>query len=216
MPIDQTNKSVRVWDPVVRYGHWALAAGFTLAFLTADDDKVSRTHILAGYGVAAIVAFRILWGFFGTAHARFSDFAYGPGAAIAYLKSLVRGNAKRFIGHSPAGALMVFALLFCLGGTVITGIAMHHRGGEATVQEAGLLAPQAYAEANEGGADAEGGGEANEGNEGSALGEWHELFANITLALVLAHIAGVAFSSWSHRENLVAAMLSGNKQAEIK
>jgi len=47
--------------------------------------------------------------------------------------------------------------------------------------------------------------------------EWvadlHEGLANALLVLIALHVAGVAFSSWRHRENLVAAMLSGRKRA---
>lgn len=39
----------------------------------------------------------------------------------------------------------------------------------------------------------------------------HESLAWLLVALIAAHLAGVAFTSWKHRENLVAAMLSGDK-----
>jgi cytochrome b len=46
-------------------------------------------------------------------------------------------------------------------------------------------------------------------------GEWtedlHEGTANAMMALVLVHVAGVVVSSWLHRENLVAGMVSGRK-----
>ncbi len=48
-------------------------------------------------------------------------------------------------------------------------------------------------------------------------GEWveevHEAAANIMMAVVLVHVAGVAVSSWLHRENLVGAMITGRKTA---
>lgn len=39
----------------------------------------------------------------------------------------------------------------------------------------------------------------------------HEGVANAMMALVLVHVAGVVVSSWMHRENLVAGMVSGRK-----
>lgn len=41
--------------------------------------------------------------------------------------------------------------------------------------------------------------------------ELHEGAANAMMALVLVHVAGVVVSSWMHRENLVAGMLTGRK-----
>ena len=49
---------------------------------------------------------------------------------------------------------------------------------------------------------------------GESLEGPHEVFANVMLAVVLAHIAGVAISSYLHRENLPRAMLTGTKFGE--
>ena len=45
------------------------------------------------------------------------------------------------------------------------------------------------------------------------LAELHAGLGWTLLALVCLHVGGVFFSSWQHRENLVAAMLSGRKAA---
>lgn len=47
---------------------------------------------------------------------------------------------------------------------------------------------------------------------GEQLEEVHEVAANVMLAVVGIHIAGVLLGSWLHRENLVGAMISGRKQ----
>lgn len=52
-----------------------------------------------------------------------------------------------------------------------------------------------------------------------ATGDWalqiHALFADMILAMIGLHLAGVAFESWRGRENLVAAMFTGRKAAVV-
>jgi cytochrome b len=42
----------------------------------------------------------------------------------------------------------------------------------------------------------------------------HEALAWSLVALIAAHVAGVLFTSWHQRENLVVPMFTGNKQAD--
>jgi cytochrome b len=41
----------------------------------------------------------------------------------------------------------------------------------------------------------------------------HDLLTDATVICILLHLAGVAWASWRHRENLVAAMITGRKRA---
>lgn len=115
-------ETVRVWDPVIRIFHWSLVALFAIAFLTGDE--VEWLHLWAGYAVAALVVFRILWGFIGSRYARFSEFVSGPVATWVYLKKAAHLNAPRTLGHNPLGAAMIIALLTMLMGLSATGFLM--------------------------------------------------------------------------------------------
>ena len=42
---------------------------------------------------------------------------------------------------------------------------------------------------------------------GKAMEEWHEIFANVALALIFVHIVSVILVSFVYRENLVRAMV---------
>jgi len=109
---------IRVWDWPVRIGHWLLVAGFVTAWLTGDSEEQRLIHVYAGGLMLGIVSFRLLWGFIGSTHARFSDFVRGPRAVIDYLNSLLRGQPRHFTGHNPAGGWAIVALLalILLGG----------------------------------------------------------------------------------------------------
>jgi cytochrome b len=189
--------SLHIWDPLVRYGHWTLVLAFSLAYFAAEDWP--EVHEWAGYAVLIYLAFRIVWGFVGSAHARFSDFLFSPWSAISYLRSLLSRRAKRFLGHSPAGAVMVFGLLFMLAGTTITGmIELAQAHGEGPLSH--FIGERAVTVAQTG----------NEPE--SVIREMHGVFANVTLVLIGLHIAGVVAASISHKENLVIAMITGRKR----
>jgi cytochrome b len=192
MAMSKTNEGtppqVHVWDPFVRVFHWTLVVAFTVAYLTEDGPLT--VHVWAGYVVGALVIARILWGFVGPTHARFSDFVYAPATAFRYVRDLVtfRGG-HRYLGHSPGGRYMVLLLLLFLAARVVTGLVVY--GGE---QQAGPLAGL-FTE-----------------DTGEAVEEWHEVVANITLALIFIHIAAVVLASFAYRENLVRAMVTGCKR----
>lgn len=121
--------TVRVWDPLVRLFHWALAGAFAAAWLTAESAMAA--HQAAGYVILGLLILRSVWGLAGPPYARFGQFVTGPVALIRYLADLVRGRPARHVGHNPAGAAMIVALLSTLAGTVLTGVLMTRGAGEA-------------------------------------------------------------------------------------
>lgn len=187
--IHKRRNTVLVWDPLVRVFHWSLAGFFLLAYVT--EDELLTVHVYAGYAVAGLIVFRLIWGLIGTRHARFSDFVTGPAALMRYLGQLATGRAPRYLGHNPAGAAMIIALLTSLALTAFTGMVL------IAGDDIGPLAGTVFARFS-----------------GEALEEVHEFFANLSISLVVLHVAGVLISSLLHRENLVRAMLTGRKQNE--
>ena len=179
---------VYVWDAFVRFFHWTLVTAFTVAYLTEDD--LLTLHVWAGYVVGLLIVARVVWGFTGSPHARFSDFIYAPGETLRYLRDLILFRAERHLGHSPGGGAMVLALLVLLAATVASGLVVY--GGD---QQAGPLAGMFSKDT------------------GESVEEFHELLANIALAFVFMHVAAVLFASYVHRENLIKAMITGRKRS---
>jgi cytochrome b len=114
-------RMVRVWDIGVRLFHWGLVAGVLAAYLSEDSRSL---HRIFGYAVMGLIAFRLIWGLVGTQHARFASFLPGPVRLLAYLRDMARGREARHLGHNPAGATMIVALLAVLGGISATGYMM--------------------------------------------------------------------------------------------
>lgn len=185
------DRTLMVWDPAVRIGHWLIVLAFVVAYLTGEGEETGVlriVHIWAGYSAGVIVVLRVLWGLIGPRHARFTDFVYRPARVVRYAFALLRGHARRYIGHSPAGGAMAIALLICLAGTVTTGLATV--GDLSYVTLAGD----------------------HEQAEESVVRELHGALANLTLILVLLHVVGVGVACVVHRENLVRAMFDGRKR----
>ncbi len=108
-----------VWDPLVRLIHWLVVVGVLAnAFLNKPGKEA---HELIGYAVTAIVVVRILWGFLGSRHARFSSFPPSPGASMQQAGEMLSGRTRAHVGHTPLGALMIYNLLLTLMLIGLTG-----------------------------------------------------------------------------------------------
>jgi cytochrome b len=210
-PTTRSPAVVQVWDPLVRFGHWALVAAFAVTYLSAEEETgPDPLHVWGGYVVGTIVVLRVVWGFVGPRSARFSDFVRSPKEVVLYLRNLLLGAraARSYLGHSPAGGAMVVALLVFLAATVATGMVAYGQQGRGPL--ASIVAISAPAD--RGGAEPAA-SRADKRAE-STVGEVHGLLATITLVLVGLHIIGVATASAVHRENLVLAMITGRKRRE--
>ena len=167
---------VRVWDPLVRVFHWTLAASVLGAFFI---ERPRDLHEALGYIALGAVAVRLLWGVIGPGEARFAAFAPSPRRLAGYLRDMARGRERRYPGHNPAGAVMIFALLAMV---TLTGVSGWMMGTDAWFGE-------------------------------SWVERLHDAAATVTLTLVPIHVAGVVWSSLRHRENLVRAMITGDKRS---
>lgn len=119
----QGSHAQRIWDLPVRLLHWSLVALVAAAWFTRESR--GPWHEWIGYGVAAVVILRLVWGFAGSRHARFADFVRGPGKVLPYARAVLAGRAPRYVGHNPLGGWMVLALLstaglLCLSGWLFT------------------------------------------------------------------------------------------------
>jgi cytochrome b len=215
-----SDSTVRVWDPFIRIFHWSLVAGFTIAYFSGEEEGL--LHPYSGYAVGILISLRLLWGFVGSKYARFSQFLYSPGQVIQYLKGLRGGKPDHYLGHNPAGGWMIFALLISLVMTTVSGLQVYGIEGHGPLADAQSGAPaiaadigfirDARADRDDDEAREEHGVNHEEDEAEELWEEIHEFFANLTLLLVFIHVAGVIVASRVHGENLVQAMLTGDKR----
>ena len=177
---------VRVWDLPTRVFHWTLALA-VLGQLVTGLSGVMDWHLRIGYLVLALLLFRVVWGFVGGYWSRFSSFLHSPGAVLDYLRGQARPD--QLVGHTPLGALSVFALLAILVAQVATGLV-----ADDEVSASGPLT-RFVSNAVVGAASA-----------------WHTVAGKwIVLALVVLHVLAITFYVAVRRQRLVKPMLSGDK-----
>ncbi len=182
-------RSVPVWDFPTRIFHWTLAVAVITSYLTGEEEGVwFLVHTVSGYTVALLLVFRLVWGFVGSVHSRFSDFVYSGRSVKDYAKQLLKFNPPRFVGHNPLGGWMVILMLAVLAGTVVTGLFSGNDEGSA-----GILLPLIAAPGGDG------------------LAEVHEFFGNFIMVLAAIHVLAVFVDWFLTKENLVMAMITGRK-----
>lgn len=181
---------VRVWDWPVRIVHWLIVAALAALWWTGEHDQLDW-HERIGCVVVGLVLFRLLWGFMGGSTARFRTFVKGPREVAAYAGRLIRGESGPSFGHNPMGGWSVLALLALVA--VETGLGLF--AVDVDGLSPGPLSRFVDFDA------------------GRAAAHWHHLAFNALLALVVLHLAAVAFYALVKRENLVGPMVTGRRKA---
>lgn len=181
--------TVRIWDLPTRLFHWSLAAcviGLVASAKIGGNAMV--WHFRFGYAVLALLLFRIVWGLVGGRWSRFSAFVYSPVRLLRYLRGA--GHAEDGVGHSPLGALSVFALLAVLAAQVGTGLLSDDEiafAGPLTRFVSGDVVSQ-------------------------ATGYHKDIGQFLLLALVALHVVAILYYVLARRQKLVAPMVVGDKQ----
>jgi cytochrome b len=112
-----------------------MVLSFAGTYLTAESDRWRLLHVTLGYTMAGLVLFRILWGFVGTRYARFSSFVQRPKSVMRYLYSLLRGRPEHYVGHNPAGAIVIVCMIGMSLIVTVAGWATYHEVGGEWLEE---------------------------------------------------------------------------------
>lgn len=185
-----TDPPVRVWDLPTRLFHWVLAASVVGSIVTAQvGGNAIVWHFRLGYLTFGLLAFRLVWGLIGGRWSRFAHFVYPPSALWRYLRGPARVDDRFDVGHSPIGALAVFALLGVLALQVASGLF-----ADDEIANVGPL------------------NRFVSGATASLLTAWHKDWgAPLLLGLVVLHLAAILFYRLARGQNLVRPMLTGDK-----
>ena len=177
-------ENARVWDLPTRLFHWALAGCVVGSLVSINlGGNAVGWHFRFGYAILTLLVFRLAWGFVGPRYARFASFPPNPMAALRYL----RGQERSVAGHSPLGALSVYALLLSLAFQAGTGLFAN----DAIMWDGPLR-----------------------NTVSNATSDWltslHKTNRFVLLGLIALHLAAIAYYTLFKRKPLVRPMITGD------
>ncbi len=177
---------VRIWDLPTRLFHWLLAL-CVIGLVTSAQLGYMEWHFRLGYAVLTLLLFRLLWGVFGGRWSRFVAFIYSPLSLWRYLRG--QGDPSHAVGHTPTGALSVFALLLLLLAQVATGLV-----SDDEIASSGPLSHHVSGQL-------------------VSLATWYHRDVGkwVLIVLVCVHIGAILYYLWRKRQNLIRPMFSGDK-----
>ena len=181
---------VLVWDLPVRLFHWLLAVAILGAWVTHKMGTGAFTwHLWFGYASLVLVAFRVVWGFVGPRHARFTDFLHGPSTVWRYARDWLSPRSVSHLGHNPLGGWMVVVLLLVVAAEGVSGLFANDE-----IFSTGPL----YGYVSDATSD--------------QFSAWHRVMADGLWYAIGLHILAVAAYLLLRGENLVGPMFTGRKR----
>jgi len=182
-----------VWDLPLRLFHWLLVLSIAASWITAElGFDWMQIHMYLGYWTLGLIVFRIIWGFIGPRHARFSSFLASPAAMWRYAKGFAAGTMIQTVGHNPLGGIMVIIMLVLVGFQAVSGLFATDDIVWTGPYNAAVSADTA-----------------------ERLTSLHHSNFNLILAAVALHVIAIALYFLVKKQNLVAAMVHGHKPATV-
>lgn len=182
----------RIWDLPTRLFHWTLAACVIALVFTAKVSGSSAAmewHYWLGYATLALLLFRLVWGVIGGHWSRFSSFVYSPVTLLRYLKGQ-DPRPELHAGHSPTGALSVFAILAIVGTQALSGLFIY--------DDISFYGPLTNWVSND---------------TISLATRWHVEWGQwLVIGIAVLHVLAIVFYRLVKRQNLVTPMIVGDKR----
>ena len=179
-------KKIRIWDLPTRVFHWLFALAVFGAIITDFLGEI-EWHSYCGYTALVLVIFRIIWGFVGPLHARFSSFV----TSFSKLKTFLKDKKSDQLGHNPLGALSVLAMLVI--------VLVQATSGLFADDEISFQGPLAKFVSE---------------NTVKLMSQLHEANHLLVYGIVALHLIAIFYYQRIKKENILGPMIHGDKDVE--
>jgi cytochrome b len=181
-------EKIRIWDLPTRLFHWGFSLAVIGAIVTDLLDEIVW-HSYCGYTALVLVVFRIIWGFIGPRHARFSSFI----PSVSTLKDFIKGKSFSSFGHNPLGALSVIAILLI--------VLVQASSGLFADDEISFQGPLTKYVAE---------------NVVKLMNQIHATNHLLVYGIVALHLLAIFYYQWKKKNNLIGPMIYGDKEIDQK
>jgi cytochrome b len=179
-----------VWSKITRYFHWILVICIAATFISAEFKNALLAHVAFGSIAGGLLTFRLIWGFIGPTHAKFSHFNFSLSDLLYYLTNLFK-DRKIYAGHNPAASwatvlLIVFGFFCTLSGVFLLG----------SGDDRGIFSFLPFSSYN-------------------FFFDIHSFSKNIVAVVALVHIIGAFLEHFWHKTKIINTMIDGYKNINI-
>jgi len=181
-------EKIRIWDLPTRLFHWGFSLAVIGSIVTDLLDEIVW-HSYCGYTALVLVVFRIIWGFIGPRHARFSSFI----PSVSALKDFIKGKSFSSFGHNPLGALSVIAILLI--------VLVQASSGLFADDEISFQGPLTKYVAE---------------NVVKLMNQIHATNHLMVYGIVALHLIAIFYYQWKKKNNLIGPMIYGDKEIDQK
>lgn len=194
----------KVYDLIQRLCHLGIALFTLILLLTAyaadffyEDGLLRKSlwisHVMAGFSLTAFMVLRIIWGFVGPHHARFSSmWKYREWRQLFQEK---KKNIKWTWGHHPTASLVYFLFYFIIILICLTGIIL-----AAIEHNQGPLAKSLY----------------DQLKYKNEIQEVHEFLSLFVIFFIAAHLGALLYHELKENLPNIQSMFSGYQYREFK
>jgi cytochrome b len=157
-----------------------------MAYVFSDWKGELATHVFAGYCVALLIVFRIIWGFIGPLYSKFKHLPlHGDFTMRREIK-----RTKVFAGHNPNASLVLLGMLVMLVFIVLTGLfTFLEANGKLGVFAMGL--------------------------DEEAFKSFHAFLVNFFIGLIVMHLLGVTLDFFTMKnQSALKSIFTGYKNID--
>lgn len=181
----------KIWSIYTRLFHVMLIASVVTSYILIEKENQLNYHVLAGYLVALLISFRIIWGFLGVKCSQHGDLIGKIPQIPKYFINYFNKDRGSYMGHNPASALYVLLIMNLLILVTISGAILY-----GLQENSGI-----FASLNK-----------NYSNWMLLVESFHKITTTVLLVFIISHIAGVILNLIFNGSDVILGMINGKRR----